>query len=764
MIHIDRGEAPAVFQSEDIEQERRKAVAFYEQTAAQRLQQRYKFRGLTHLPDVVDALNGLFHSKCAYCESLLSVADPVSIDRFRPCNGAVNLDGAFAPDHDWWLAYEWFNTYPVCQRCNSMKANRFPVAGPRVSFYATSTDLVAEQALLLDPCVDLPEQHLTFGKDGMVASETQQGRVTIDVVGLNRAGLIEQRREVYRIVELQLREFKQWLKSPNASAQEQTERINKLVDVGQPYIALRKQLLAQWLNANWQILLPVSQPMSEYVIPGGGSLSFQSFLSPDALQALQVQTATKERAQEKSVAIKTLQRENEVVKGYQAEQANVEAYSVEDMTRTEQYYRKRRLIERIELHNFRGIQDLTIRFGGLDAASTPWLLLLGENGTGKSSILQAITLSLMGDEHRQELFENHLLDAERFLRYGTAAGHVKVYFDGIAEPVELRFRKGSHTFEGNASGPKTPLLAYGATRLLPRGAAVTLTREGLARAHNLFNPFAPLRDADEWLSSLRKAKFDNVADGLKDLMLLGDDDRFFRTKKGEIKAHVLDRDTYLSDLSDGYQTVLALAIDIMSIMQERWELMEIAEGIVLIDELDAHLHPRWKMQIVKRLRRTFPRVQFIVTTHDPLCLRGFNQGEIVVMRRDGENRIVALTDLPDPNALRIEQILTSEYFGLYSTVDPEVEALFDEYYDLLALRERTPQQGERLQALKAQLDGRALLGSTPRERLMLEAADQFVAEQAKELDSQRRVDLADQARSTIVELWSALESEEEAQA
>lgn len=134
------------------------------------------------------------------------------------------------------------------------------------------------------------------------------------------------------------------------------------------------------------------------------------------------------------------------------------------------------------------------------------------------------------------------------------------------------------------------------------------------------------------------------------------------------------------------------------------------------------------------------------------------------MRRDGENRIVALTDLPDPNALRIEQILTSEYFGLYSTVDPEVEALFDEYYDLLALRERTPQQGERLQALKAQLDGRALLGSTPRERLMLEAADQFVAEQAKELDSQRRVDLADQARSTIVELWSALESEEEAQA
>jgi DNA polymerase III delta prime subunit len=765
MIHVNRGEAPAVFTSSELDEDRAKAQDFFGRPSGQRAQQRYKFRGVTRMPGVRDTLMSLFNNKCAYCESLLEPTSNFTIDRFRPCDGAVNLSGEFDPDHYWWLAYEWFNVYPVCQVCNSMKGNRFPVAGQRAKAGVASTNLRDEQALLLDPCIDQPEQHLIFGKDGVAASETEQGRTTIDVLGLNRTGLVEARRAAYRLIEAQLAKFEEQLLTSDVTVNEIGTQITEAYDARHPFAALRRQMLAQWLNKPKAVEHIARRLRSEQeldallgVISPSVAQGLLRSLSNTTIKKLGLRSG-QEQTQGEPTIIKTLQEEQSVVKKFHADQANVEAYSVEGESGKEQYYRKRRLIERIELHNFKGIHDLTINFGASESISTPWLLLLGENGTGKSSILQAIALTMMGERHRTDLQKSQLADASHFVRYGTRAGYIKIYLVGVLEPIELHFRKGSVTFEGNATDPKTPLLAYGATRLLPRAGIVPDRSSGLARTRNLFNPFIPLHDADAWLGDLSKAQFDNAVHGLKDLMLLGDEDRLLKTSKGDIKVRALGAEVPLRDLSDGYQTVLALAVDIMSVMQERWDVMEIAEGIVLVDELDAHLHPRWKMQIVKRLRQTFPRVQFIVTSHDPLCLRGLNQQEVVVMRRDTENRIIALTDLPDPNALRIDQILTSEYFGMNSTVDPEVETLFDEYYYLLALRERTPQQDTRLEQLKAQLEGLTLLGATRRERLMLEAADQFVAQQTNETDLARRSALHAQARNAIVDLWDTVDIE-----
>ena len=97
----------------------------------------------------------------------------------------------------------------------------------------------------------------------------------------------------------------------------------------------------------------------------------------------------------------------------------------------------------------------------------------------------------------------------------------------------------------------------------------------------------------------------------------------------------------LEDLSDGYQSVVALATDLMLSLLARWPSVDVAEGTVLIDELGAHLHPRWRMRIVTSLRQVFPRVQFLSSTHDPLCLRGLGDGEVVVVKRDEAGEIVA---------------------------------------------------------------------------------------------------------------------------
>jgi putative AbiEii toxin of type IV toxin-antitoxin system len=239
-------------------------------------------------------------------------------------------------------------------------------------------------------------------------------------------------------------------------------------------------------------------------------------------------------------------------------------------------------------------------------------------------------------------------------------------------------------------------------------------------------------------------------------MMLKERDSFDKCDDGRIELTAFGgRTVYLEDLSAGYQSVLALATDIMNVLMRIWGSVPVAEGIVLIDEIDAHLHPRWKMQIIERLRATFPRVQFLVTSHEPLTLRGLNQQEIAVMIRRSLGRVETITeDLPDPKALRVDQILTSEFFGLSSTLSPELEIAFNTYYSLLGRRDRTPKQEVRLDELKAQLDRLRLMGDTPREHMMYEVIDEFLALKAKRPKDVHKQDK--KTRRKLLKMWQEI--------
>ena len=99
------------------------------------------------------------------------------------------------------------------------------------------------------------------------------------------------------------------------------------------------------------------------------------------------------------------------------------------------------------------------------------------------------------------------------------------------------------------------------------------------------------------------------------------------------------------------------------------------------------------------------------------------------MRRDESSLVFAVTGLPSPGDFRVDQLLTSEFFGLNSTTDPEVEAMFDEYYALLANKSRSDVEEKDLLELRNQLKDRRYLGTTLRDQLMYEAIDQLVAQQ-----------------------------------
>jgi hypothetical protein len=162
-----------------------------------------------------EALLSIFNGKCGYCESLITANQPGDVEHFRP-KGRVKdqygkivtrkfKNGKELPHFAYfWLAYERTNLFPACSACNrptKLSGNKFgkwdmfPVRG----FRATSPgEEDQEEPLLLNPwTLDDTEKHFKFDETGIVAGLTEEARMCIKILGLNREGLVDSRREVY---------------------------------------------------------------------------------------------------------------------------------------------------------------------------------------------------------------------------------------------------------------------------------------------------------------------------------------------------------------------------------------------------------------------------------------------------------------------------------------------------------------------------------------------------------------------------------------
>lgn len=642
------------------------------------------------------ALEELFHGKCAYCETVLGpFPGRGTICHHRPKVRAMDLDGSTSADHYWWLAYTWENIYPTCHDCNKHKSTRFPVRGQRVRPWTHGAELAAEQPLLLDPCHDDPAEHLVFMENGEVISNTERGVVTIKVLGLNRTSLVESRRAVLNRV--------------GALAQ----RVHALArhsstEHKHPYADDTLSILRELMHPSGEHSAAVSQLIRRWADEWGIE------------EVLGLSTAPTISRKEELEAYAT----------FTASQAQLESYSVESEHQQPiaGYYMGAQRIERIELRDFKAIQEMDLSFPNSRPDEESWLMLLGENGTGKSSILKAVALALMGEAHANGLG----LDAASFVRRGAREGAVRVHLTGLSRPVELRFDTASPRFTVDPPDPKVLLLGYGSTRILQRTPGDDLG-ERYIRVKNLFAPTAALNDAEAWLvdrSRVDDERFREVALALKDLLMLDEDDQFERDA-GRVYVRVYDTRVTLEELSDGFQSVVALAVDIMIALFERWPSMKVAEGIVLLDEIEVHLHPTWKIEIVDRLRRCFPMVAFLVTTHDPLCLKGLEDGEIAVLRRDAERRVDLTQGLASVDYMRADQILTSPMFGLATTRGASTVSKAGRYAALYRLPARTHDEEAEFRRLEAEMEEASRAGETPVQRQAEELLRHtFVAEAA----------------------------------
>jgi len=709
-------------------------------------------------PAVKLALNGLFQGKCAYCESPL-VSAAGDIEQFRPKSGVTE-----APQHPgyWWLLNSWENLLIACQYCNRMqkvevgergrsesigKHNRFPLIDESKRAYTPEADLSLEQPMLLDPTVDDPAPHLTFSDDGQVFSETARGNVTISTLGLNRVNLIQQRLSTALQYRAALTATIAAFKAGDGRAPDLLRDLTRMGDSNAAYAGMIRQFLQRDRRRLEQAAqgFPPTEGQADAIVP------IATLGADTSLPATPVR-------------VKRAARSSKV---YRDEMAS---YSLADREGIARYKAVHRAIESVSIRNIRAIQAFDVNLATLGVGSGNWLMLLGENGTGKSTVLQAIALVLGGSAYVSKLIKEERISLHDLVRFKCRSGEISVKISGFDAPHRLKVYRdrlefispakatAKITMKGEVHGaawePQTVLAGYGATRLSPRRAADVGEGGAFARVENLFDPSAPLIDAQDWLTRLPQIEFDRTAIVLKDLLAI-DPDAFLTRRKGRVLVHAAGTTVSLAGLSVGYQTVVAAATDMLEILSRVWKNPLDAEGIVLIDELDAHLHPTWQMQIVSSLRRALPAVQFITTTHQPLCLRGLTEGEVVVMRRDVNHAIEVITELPSPADFRVDQLLTSPFFGLSSTTDPETERLFDRYYALLALETRTDADDAELMTLTSELERRKQFGETQREGLYLEAIDRVLARH-KALPPVPQEALRQEAVSAISAIWDRL--------
>lgn len=163
----------------------------------------------------------------------------------------------------------------------------------------------------------------------------------------------------------------------------------------------------------------------------------------------------------------------------------------------------------------------------------------------------------------------------------------------------------------------------------------------------------------------------------------------------------------LSALSLGYQTMTAWAIDLA------WRLYRQfpdapnplqMPAIVIIDELDLHLHPKWQRELRENISAAFPNVQFIATAHSPLLAQSYLDTNLAVIREEDGQAIIENNPVVNKK-WRIDQVVTSALYEVDSAFSPEIGHALRERTELMQKRRLTPTEQQRLQELDRLADG-----------------------------------------------------------
>ena len=411
----------------------------------------------------------------------------------------------------------------------------------------------------------------------------------------------------------------------------------------------------------------------------------------------------------------------------------------------------------LELENVRCFGERqTLELTDEKGQPAQWTLLLGDNGVGKTTLLQCLVWMRpvpaggQNDDEPRAMEpalaneENPVLDSllragdkvslnlKASLSINQKLGSAKakkrrqkittgISIQGKKQKLE-DFKQERKKIPRHFHSLDMPIFAYGADRRM--GSANLEKSELLDPLASLFSGSTELYDAEERLLQLdylavkREERYKDRLEQIKQILsavlpdISGKDDIKILGPKGGVpdeesgvKFHTPYGRVPLTGLSLGYQTTLAWTVDLAWRLYDRFSESSnpLAEpAIVLVDEIDLHLHPRWQRQIIANLTKSFPNTQFIATAHSPLIVQAATDANLAVLQeQDGQIKIENRPRFIE--SWRADQILTSDLFGV-SARSPRIEALMEERNKLLDKLRRSPSDKERLGELEEELD------------------------------------------------------------
>lgn len=385
-------------------------------------------------------------------------------------------------------------------------------------------------------------------------------------------------------------------------------------------------------------------------------------------------------------------------------------------------------IDKITLSKLKGFEHLEFDLSRPDGSYAGWTVFTGDNGSGKSTLLKAIALTLTGSDTARALQPS----LQRWIQAGADEATIGLEIFHTSDdkfstggrplksskfPAKLLLKAGSReTLLTPAMGFNTPKRSiwandasgwfscgYGPFRRV-FGASPEAMRQMVAPATErfvtMFDESASLAEVDQWLRNLSHKSLEGKESEKQQLALVKEllSDELM---PNQISIDRIDSDgLWLKDrnglqlswkeMSDGYRAALALLTDILRHLINTYGVegltgrnaqgkLEITRsGVVLIDEIDAHLHPEWQREIGFWLKRHCPKIQFLVTTHSPIICQAADPNGLFVLPEPGSNKQPHRLDAAQYNKIissRPDTILLTEAFGLEATRSPRaVEA------------------------------------------------------------------------------------------
>jgi len=282
-------------------------------------------------------------------------------------------------------------------------------------------------------------------------------------------------------------------------------------------------------------------------------------------------------------------------------------------------------INKIDIKNFFSISNIEID----NLKDKKEIYIVGENGDGKTLFLQSILVGLAGIKKGEvfELYECNphdnlllLIEMDNNLIYSDFS--IKAYLD---------------------------ILAYGASRN-----NYCQLKEDITGYLTLFSGEYDLRSPTKWLQYLdySEQKENNniitIAQAKKLLQRLLNSDIEIDISPNGVTFTEKGSKVSFDQLSAGYKGVITIICDLIARLSEKQQVENISDfqGVVLIDEVELHLHPKWQYSFIQKLRTTFPLIQFIVTTHSPTVLLGAGM-EAVYYQIYKEEGVVKISEQRD---------------------------------------------------------------------------------------------------------------------